>query len=250
MNEEQIFAKALEALCRQAREQGNAVSERQLEEAFEKNGLSLSGEQLLLVRDYLKEKKIGVGEPGDPDSFLSEEEVRYLDLYLEELEGLQTLTEGEKEAVTLSAMAGESGAREKLIEIFLPRVAEIARLYAGQGIGMEDLIGEGNVALAMAAEMVSCAGSVQEAQGNLVSAVMEAMEELIARDAGEKKTGEKLVKKANDVLDKAREMAQDLGRKVTVEELAKESGLSRDRIREAVRITGDRIEYLDTKEGF
>ena len=34
-----------------------------------------------------------------------------------------------------------------LIEIHLADVAEIAKLYAGQGVLLEDLVGEGNLAL-------------------------------------------------------------------------------------------------------
>ena len=39
-------------------------------------------------------------------------------------------------------MAGDADAKHRMIEIFLPQVAEIAKLYAGQGVFLEDLIGE------------------------------------------------------------------------------------------------------------
>lgn len=57
--------------------------------------------------------------------------------------------------------------KHRLIEIFLPQVAEIAKLYAGQGVFLEDLIGEGNVALTMAAEMLDCAQNAKEAEGTI-----------------------------------------------------------------------------------
>ena len=60
-------------------------------------------------------------------------------------------------------MAGDADAKHRMIEIFLPQVAEIAKLYAGQGVFLEDLIGEGNVALTMAAEML--ADCAQNAKG-------------------------------------------------------------------------------------
>ena len=82
----------------------------------------------------------------------------------------------------------------------------------------------------------------------LASMIMEAMETFISQNAEEGKTGEKLAGRANDVLEKAKELAEALGRKVTVEELAEETGLSAERIREAVRITADNIDYLDTKD--
>ena len=55
--------------------------------------------------------------------------------------------EGEKEAVTISAMAGDRDAQKRLIEIYIPKVVEVAKLYAGQGVFVEDLIGEGNLAV-------------------------------------------------------------------------------------------------------
>ena len=48
-------------------------------------------------------------------------------------------------------MAGEAGAVQLLTQMYLREVADVARLYAGQGVPLEDLIGEGNVALAAAA---------------------------------------------------------------------------------------------------
>ena len=56
-----------------------------------------------------------------------------MDTYLEELEGIDKAGSGEKEAVTLSAMAGDKQAQARLAELFLPEVVEIAKLYSGQG---------------------------------------------------------------------------------------------------------------------
>lgn len=248
MNEERKFAKALETLCALAKEQGDTVSRKQLEDIFSEAGFSLEKQQIEQIEDYLKQKRIGVGEPVDPDSYLSEEEGRYLDLYLKQLEAQEELTEGEKEAVTLSAMAGDRRAQQQLIQVFLPQVAQIARLYAGQGVGLEDLVGEGNLALAAAVGELKGASSAKEAQGTVAGRIMEAMEDLVEQSAQEEKTGEKLAKWANEVQDKARSLAEELGRKVTVEELAQESGMSEKRIREAVRITAEQIDYLE-KEG-
>lgn len=144
-SQEVLFAKTLEQIRKQAKEQGNCIEREQVEQAFV--SLSLSKEQLDLVFDYLEKHKIGIGEPVDPDEYLSEEEINYLEEYQKELALLEKVSEGEKEAITLSAMAGEAQAQKKLINIYLPQVVEIAKLYSGQGVFLEDLIGEGNVAL-------------------------------------------------------------------------------------------------------
>lgn len=248
MRQEVIFSQTLEQICSLAREQGNLVTQEQVKDAFAKADMEMGDEQLSMVYEYLKSKKIGIGQPADPFDYLSEEEVDYLDSYLEELKALPEASEGEKEAITLSAMAGDIDAKRRLIEVFLPQVAEIAKLYAGQGVFLEDLIGEGNVALTMAVEMLDCAENARQAQGTVASMIMEAMENYIDENVQAKKTGEKMAGKANDVLERARELAEELGRKVTVQELSEETGMSAEKIREAVRITADNIDYIDTKE--
>ena len=154
VSQEVLFAKTLEAVRKTAKEQGNCISESQVKEAFEE--LFLSQEQLELVYDYLKKHKIGIGEPVDLDEYLSAEEIDYLEEYKKELSLLETVSDGEKEAITLSAMAGERDAQQKLIGIYLPQVVDISKLYAGQGALLEDLIGEGNVALTVGVTMLGC----------------------------------------------------------------------------------------------
>ena len=247
MKEQFEFAKALEKICALAGQQGGMIRKEQVEETLRDAGISLGDTQLGLVYDYLKTKKIGIGEPADPFEYLTKQEVDYLEAYLEETRALADVSEGEKEAIALSAMAKDPDAKRRLIEIFLPQVAEIAKLYAGQGVYLDDLIGEGNVALTMAVEMLDCAENARAAFGNIASMIMEAMETYIADNASEKKTGDRLAQEANDVLEKAKELAEELGRKVTVAELTEESGMTQEKIRKAIRITADNIDYLDAK---
>ncbi len=162
MEKERIFAQTLEQLKNLAKEQGNCVSKEQAEELFTE--LQLNKEQFDMVYDYLKQNRIGIGEPMDPDEYLSEEEADYLEDYLQQLREFSEVSAGEKEAVTLSAMAGDTDAQNMLIRIFLPQVAEIAKLYAGQGVFLEDLIGEGNVALTAGVTMLGALEHAAEAE--------------------------------------------------------------------------------------
>lgn len=247
MNKELLFAQTLEQVKKLAAKQGNCISEEQVQEAFAP--LAFSGEQLQMVYDYLLKHKIGIGQPLDMDDYLTEEEKNYLEEYLEEVEALGSLTEGEKEGYTLSAMAGDTGAQARLTEGFLKDVADIAKLYAGQGVYLEDLIGEGNVALAVGVTMLGCAENAKEAQGMLMKMVMDAMEDYIAENAAAEKIDQKIVNKVNKVSEKARELSEELRRKVTVEELSQESGLSVNQIREAMRLSGNKIEEIEAEDG-
>ena len=89
MNKEVLFAKTLEQVRKTAKEQGNCISEEQVREAFAE--LDLSNEQLQMVFDYLLKHKIGIGQPMDPDKFLTDEEKDYLQEYLDEVAELERI---------------------------------------------------------------------------------------------------------------------------------------------------------------
>lgn len=242
-NRELLFARTLEKVRKQAREQGNCIEEQQVRDAFAE--LALSQEQLEMVFDYLKKHKIGIGESIEPEEYLTEEEMDYLEEYKKEMQLLEKLSAGEKEAVTLSAMAGEADAQRRLIQAYLPQVVEISKLYSGQGVFLEDLIGEGNVALAMGVTMLGCLEHAREAEGMLIKMVMDAMEECIADNLQETEKDKKVLDRVNKVAEKARELAEELHRKVTVEELAQETGISKKAIEDAMRMSGFAIEDLE-----
>ena len=237
-----LFAQTLEQVRRLAKEQGNCVSEEQVREAFAEQELNES--QMQMVFDYLVKHKVGIGQPIDPDEFLTEEERDYLQDYLNEIAALPSYSTGELEAFTISAMAGEAEAQQKLVQGYLRDVVNIAKLYTGQGVFLEDLIGEGNVALAMGAGMLGSLEKPSEAQGMLAKLMMDAMEDYIQENAASAKTDRKVADKVNLVADKARELAEELHRKVTPEELARETGLSLKAIQDACRMSGFKIEDI------
>ncbi len=243
MEKELLFAKTLEYIKNVAKEQNHIVSREQVEAAFAP--LEFGPEQLEMVYDYLRKQKIGIEEAVDPDAFLSDEDVDYLDTYLEELKYLPSATAGEKEAITLSAMAGDKDAQGRLIELFLPQVVEIAKLYAGQGAYLEDLIGEGNVALTMGVSMLGALENASEAEGMLAKMIMDGMEEYIGISAEQAKEDQRAIDLVNKVSDAARELFEDLRKKITPLELAEETGMAIDDIEEAIRLSGDTIEYFE-----
>lgn len=253
MDREIIFARTLEEVKRKAKEQGNCISQEQLEEAFAE--LELGKDQLALVAGYLGKHKIGIGEPLNAEDYLTGEEIHYLDTYLEELEalmvqrGLKEITDGEREAITLSAMAGDRQAQARLTELYLPEVVEIAKLYGGQGVYLEDLIGEGNVAVAAGVTMLGCLEHPEEARGMLGKMIMDAMEGHINDSLAEAGSNQKIADKVNRVAEQAKELAQLLQRKVTAAELARETELTENQIKDAVRMSGNRIEHIAGEDG-
>ena len=119
-------------------------------------------------------------------------------------------------------------------------------LFRSQGVYLEDLIGEGNVALSLGVTMLGALEHASEAQGMLARLIMDAMEDYIAENAEEARKDRKIADKVNKVADAANALYEELRRKVTVEELMAESGFSRKTIEDAVRMSGDKIEAVDT----
>lgn len=243
MSGEEQFLQKLAELKDTARLQGHVLSKEQVE-GFVKE-LSLNADKEQLLYDYFRQNHIGIGEAAAEDEYLSEGERSYLELYLSELKELPKLSDGEKRALSMAAMTGELQAKKKLVEAYLPEVVEIAKLYAGQGVYMEDLIGEGNVALTLGVEMLGALEKPDEVQGMLGKMIMDAMEEYIGENADEKKVNQKVLSRVQKTAEQAKTLAGELRRKVTVEELMQEGGLSEKEIRDAIRMSAGGIEEID-----
>lgn len=243
MNKELEFAKTLETVRKLAKAQGNILSREQVEEVFAE--IEITGAQLEPVFEYLKTKNIGIGEPVNIEEVLTQEDKDYLNEYVESLKELPKFSDGEKRAYAMAAMAGDSVGKLNIINLFLPQVVDIAKLYSGQGVLLEDLIGEGNVALATGVEMLGCLEEPEEVDGMLGKMIMDAMEEYIAGNTEAKKVDMQVADKVNLIADQAKELAESLQRKITVEELAQETGIDEEEIREAIKFSGNKIEYFE-----
>lgn len=246
-NKEKEFAEILKLVTRTARENKNVISADQVKEAFSE--LDLDEKQLQMVFEYLRSHKIGIDEEAlVSEDDLTDEETNYLNDYLESLKDLPQYTDGEIEAIQMSAIAGDKESQDKLIECYLPLVVDVARMYSEQGVYLEDLIGEGNVALTKGVTMLDVVGEPSEVEGFLYKLMLDAMEAIIEENLAENAGGQKVLSLVQEVADKAKELAEDLRRKVTVEELMEETGWDEDKIRSAIKFSGDAIEDLDSGE--
>ena len=243
MEREKTFLSLLQEAVKKARKNGNMISEEEITELC--GPLDLTGEQLGQVRDYLKAAKIGIGEALSMDDILSEEEHDYLDDYLSLIREIPQPAQGEADALRLSAMAGDEQAQKRLAEVMLIRVVDIARLYAGQDVLIEDLIGAGNEALARGVKLLAPLETPDEVDGALGRRIMDAMEDLISQRIDERAADRDVEDLVNRVAKEAGELAQDLGRKVTVAELAREGVVSEEEILRAIRFSGGKIEELE-----
>lgn len=243
MSEQSEFIKRIDELTELAAEQDNVIFEDQLSEIFPEIEGDESKKKILL--DFLKEKKIGLNEKVDMNDYMTDEEKNYLDFYIEDLKGMGELSQGEREAYRIRAIGGEAAAKQLVLNDYLMNVIDIAKLYAGQGVLIEDLIGEANIALVMNLDNIEALDKPDEVDGFFGKIVMDSMQDLIAARLDELEADDKLVKKVNKVSDAAKDLSTLLGRKVTVEELAKESGMTEAAIRKAMKLTANKIEEIE-----
>ena len=234
-----LFLERLKETAKKAADNGNTITEAELEEAFA--DLALNDAQMAQVRDFLKAKGVGIGEALPIEEVISEEEMNHLREYEEMIDAIEIPSDNVLDAIKISAMAGETGAQKSLVEYSLRKVVDIARLYASQEVYMEDLIGTGNEALLIAVTQLAPLEGPEEVDGYLGRRIMDAMEDLISMNLDEKAAEKVVEERVNLVADRARELAEELGRKVSVEELAKEYDMDPDDIREAVRLSGNAI---------
>ena len=245
IHKEQKFLFLLQETLKQARGNGGRISRDEIEEIFA--SLSLEKSQLEQVEGYLKAHKIVVGtQAGDLDA-LPREEKDFLTSYMEMLSDIPELSDSVLEAVKISAMAGEHSAQKELSEQMMKAVVDIAHLYAGQGVSIEELIGAGNEALVTGVRLLGHLESPQEVEGELGRRIMDSMEDLISMMLDDHAQDRQMEDLVNLVAEKARELAAELGRKVTPMELAGEGEVTAEQIEEAVRRTGGRIEDLDVQ---
>ena len=238
-----LFLKRMQSLKKEAAKNGNMVTEEELRKRFE--DLSLSDAQLDEVRAYLRTGGVGIGEPLPLEEVVSDEELDHLEEYRQLVDAIEIPSENILDALRLSAMAGERPAQTRRAEYSRRKVIDIARLYAGQGVYLEDLIGAGNEALTIAVTQLAPLEGPDEVDGYLGRRIMDAMEDLIAVNLDDKALDRQIEDLVNQVADKAAELSGELGRKVSVAELAAEYELEEEKIREALRLSGDRIDGID-----
>lgn len=243
---EQEFMLAMQGLLSTAREHHNIITSEEIDAAFE--GMHLTDEQMKSVRDYLHSENVGIDQALPIEEVLTEEEHNYLEDYKAMAQTIEQPSEGVLDAIKINAMAGVQADQMRLAELMLPKVIDIARLYAGQGVYMEDLIGVGNEALVQGVRLLGPLERPEEVEPDLAERIMKAMEALVEETMSSDAAGQDAADLANKVLDAANALQQDLARKVTVEELAAEGDVTEEEILEAIRITGNKIEAIDYQE--
>ena len=236
------FLKKLNDLVTVVREKGNQITVNEVRIYF--SGMDLNEEQIELVFDYLLAQKIVVKGYIKMDMPVSEEtqllltadEEAYLKEYQEDLKAFKAVTEKEREELFKKMINGDSYAKNRVVEMYLQDVIEIAKEMYHPEIFLGDLIQEGNVGLILGAELVT---DIETAHQTVTEQIRQSIQMLIEEHTELSSRDKKMVEKVAMLDESIKTLTEELGRKVTIDELAVYLGMSEDEIDDILKLTGE-----------
>ena len=156
-------------------------------------------------------------------------------LYLEEIAAIRPMDAEEETQLLTRFKDGDTTVRSRLMEGYLPFLAEIAKTYENQGLPVGDLVQEANVALIMAVDQYQ-EGDLKEQVKNLAEEMIKAA---LEEQGLEVKVEEEMLARVNVLKEVSKRMAEELGREATVAELAEKMKMTEDEIRDIMKLTLD-----------
>ena len=249
MEERAEFLKKLNGLVAVAKSQGDQITIDEVKTYFADTGLN--EEQLEMVFDYLLAQKVVVkgyikmAESVEEKYTYTEEEEAYLKEYQNDLKAFQEERQGEREMLFQRLLEGDATAKNRLTEIYLQEVVEIAKEMYHPEIFLGDLIQEGNVGLILGLDMLV---DIDTAHNTIMNQVKQCIQMLIEEHTEVKSRDNKMVEKVTMLDESIKALTEELGRKVTIDELAVYMGMTEEEIDDILRLMGEDSEETEEEE--
>lgn len=157
-------------------------------------------------------------------------------MYLKEIGRIPLLTFEQEVDLAKRLEKGEMRAKKKLIESNLRLVVSIAKKYVGRGMGLLDLIQEGNQGLIRAVEKYDWKKGFKFST-YATWWIRQAITRAIADQARTIRIPVHMVENINRFMRAQRKLMQDLGRQPTPEEIASVIEIEPDKAREIIKIS-------------
>lgn len=184
------------------------------------------GEDTFADGNGAREKQV---KNGDKDAW---RDSKALELYLEDIANVHEYDEEERERLYAELLNGSGEAAAKLSESMLKEVALIAREYASEKVGLEDLIQEGNLGIFVRLGELcgmgeDCGYDVEE---EMAEAADNAIRAYVAEATGESDAANTIAGKLNLVNEAKKFLRGQNNREPSVQELADYMGMSIDEL--------------------
>ena len=181
MLDRNTFMETLRSVAELGRTSTGPLSKEEILKYFD--GMELTEEQTEMIYQYLQlPPEVQTAEPEpeeeeEPQPVVeeSEEENIYFQMYLDDLEQIEEMSEDEMQAAYKKLLAGDASMVGPISESWLRTIAELAIPYAAQGANLEDVIQEGNMGLLIKLSELVGAGEVPGVDAILEGAVSAAM---------------------------------------------------------------------------
>ena len=186
------------------------------------------------------ERDVAVGAEEDFSSLAQSDSLR---LYLREISRIPLLSAQSELAIARRVEWGEREARNQLIEANLRLVVSIAKKYVGQGLPLEDLIGEGNIGL------IRAVTKFDPGKGFRFSTyatwwIKQAITRSILEGTRAVRLPVYVMEEVMRVKRTMRQLYQELGREPTNAQIGERLGISADRVSELL-VWADKVFSLD-----
>lgn len=206
-------------------------------------------------QEYLdEESKKALQELKEREERFEKEEASYIKMYLEDLEAISPMVDGEMDMLINSLRKGNRSAKERLLELHLREVVDIAKSYKGKGIFVGDLIQEGNIGLMTALEEI-CTGanrvpteSIPDTLEYIVNRIRESMEFVIHEQQDDKILENRIVEKINFISSCVKDLAEEFGREATLDELVEFTKLEKSEIADIMELAKDALSVSNDVE--
>lgn len=260
------FQEQLGRVLQYAEQNGNRIGRDEVNAFFHDAGLT--EEQLQMVCEFLLSRKVIVSgaasgqsdsgetetddmsgsktmpasESGAPQKTLRPEERRWLEKYRDELSALPPEYEGEWEVLLRRLRRQEGAAVERMAEILLPEILDMAANLPSEHVLLQDLVQEGSLQVLLAGSETDWGmiGSAGQGKERMLSAAAGAMQALLAEQNEVHTRDRKMVEKAENLKDGIEVLKEEMGRKVYLDEVADFLSMTEEEAESILRLTGDR----------
>ena len=229
MNQQTAFLEKLHRLKEELAAGGNFSDDQSIKDFFENE--SLTGPQLQMIRDYIKES-------GQAEVILSDDDREYLESYAELFQPARPLDSSDFD-LYVRTKNGDHAAYEQLAAAYMPSVLDAAKLHKTEGIFLGDLVSEGSIGLA---EGLASFSKPENAHAEIMEKIQKSIRLYLLEQDAIKNQDNTLIEKVKEMDAALDYLKEELGRKVYIEEVADYLHISENEVMDILKLTGEDID--------